>query len=318
MMNMKTSGRTRPLTAGTTVIAPALWGTSYLTITEFLPHGRPLLTAALRVVPAGLALVALGATTSRWRPHGAEWWRTAILASFNFGIFFPLLVVAVSRLPGGVAAAVGGLQPLFVVLLSWPVARRRPLPAELLVGVVAAAGVGLVVVHPGAGFDATGVLAAVAANASFAIGVVLTKHFPAPPHRIASTGWQLLLGGAVLVPLMAVVEGLPPTLTPRNLAGFAYLSLVGTAFAFVVWFRGITRLPTVAPPLLGLAAPATGAVLGWVVLGQSLTTGQLIGFVITVGSISYGATLRTTAAAPAAAPAADRLGPTAPLACVGP
>jgi hypothetical protein len=99
---------------------------------------------------------------------------------------------------------------------------------------------------------------------SFAIGVVLTKRYPTPPNRLAATGWQLLIGGAILLPLTAIVEGAPPALTERNLAGFAYLSMVGTALAFIVWFNGIRRLPSAAPPLLGLAAPITGAALGWV------------------------------------------------------
>ena len=59
----------------------------------------------------------------------------------------------------------------------------------------------------------------------------------------------------------------------------------------MLWFNGIRRLPAAAPPLLGLAAPVTGAVLGWVVLGQSLSPVQLTGFVVTLGAIAYGATL---------------------------
>ena len=65
--------------------------------------------------------------------------------------------------------------------------------------------------------------------------------------------------------------------TTRNLVGFGYLGLVATGAAFVVWFAGIRRLPTAAPPLLGLAAPVTGALLGWVVLDQSLSMIQLAG-----------------------------------------
>jgi probable blue pigment (indigoidine) exporter len=275
-------------TAGATVLAPITWGTTYVTITELLPAGRPLLVAAVRVVPSGLVL---GAFASRWRPRGAAWWRTAVLALFNFGLFFPLLVVAVYRLPGGVAAAAGGLQPLVVATLSWPLAGRRPRPSELVVGTVAALGVGLVVLRPGADLDVVGLLAAVGANLSFAVGVVLTKRFPAPSNQLASTGWQLLLGGVILVPLTLLVEGTPPALSGRNLAGFAYLSVVGTGLAFVLWFRGIRRLPTAAPPLLGLAAPITGAVLGWCVLGQSLSPVQVTGFVVTVAAIAYGASL---------------------------
>src|SRR5829696_6579124 len=103
---MKRSGGTGRI-AVQTVLAPVAWGTTYVTITELLPAGRPLLIAAMRVVPGGLVLVLASLFTSRWRPHGAEWRRTAVLAMFNFGIFFPMLVAAVYRLPGGVAAAVG-------------------------------------------------------------------------------------------------------------------------------------------------------------------------------------------------------------------
>lgn len=294
-MSMKTLRRTETATAGATLLAPIAWGTSYLTITELLPDGRPLLVAAMRVVPAGLALLMAGALPSRWRPRGGQWWRAGLLAVCNFGIFFPLLAVAVYRLPGGVAAAVGGLQPLFVAALSALATGRRPRVLDLAVGGVAALGVGLVVIRPGAGLDPVGLLAAVGANLSFSVGVVLTKRFPAPSHPLAATGWQLLMGGVILVPLTAMVEGLPPPLTGRNLAGFAYLSLVVTALAFVLWFDGVRRLPTAAPPLLGLAAPVTGAVLGWAVLGQSLSPLQLTGFAVTLAAIAYGASLRAPA-----------------------
>jgi probable blue pigment (indigoidine) exporter len=285
-----------------TVLAPISWGTTYVTVTELLPDGRPLLIASTRVLPAGLMLVAIGLLSSRWRPRGAEWGRTALLALCNFGLFFPLLAVAVYRLPGGVAAAAGGLQPLFVIGLSRALVRRRPPRREIVIGIVAALGVGLVVVRPGADIDMLGVLAAVAANLSFAAGVVLTKRFPAPLHRLAATGWQLLLSAVLLVPLTVAVEGAPPTLTGRNLAGFGYLSLIGTAAAFVVWFAGISKLPTAAPPLLGLAAPVTGALLGWVVLDQSLSPAQLTGFAMTLGAIAYGAVLGGRPVGPPAAP----------------
>jgi len=294
-------------TAAATLLAPIAWGTSYVTITELLPDGRPLLVAALRVVPSGLVLLIAGVLAARWRPRGAEWWRTGMLAVFNFGIFFPLLAAAVYRLPGGVAAAVGGLQPLFVVAVSRLVTGRRPRVLDLAVGCVAALGVGLVVIRPGADLDPVGLLAAVGANVSFAVGVVLTKRFPAPSNRLAAAGWQLLMGGVILVPLTVIVEGAPPSLTGRNVAGFAYLSLVGTALAFALWFNGIRRLPAAAPPLLGLAAPVTGALLGWAILGQSLSPLQLTGFAVTLAAIAYGASLR--ASAPGAAPPPERLRP---------
>jgi probable blue pigment (indigoidine) exporter len=136
-----------------------------------------------------------------------------------------------------------------------PLANRRPTAGELAVGAIAAVGVGLVVVRPGADVDPFGVAAAVAANVSFAAGVVLTKRWPSPSRRLAATGWQLLLGGALLVPLAAAIEGAPPGLTATNVVGLGYLTLVATALAFLVWFSGIERLPAPAPPLTGSPHP---------------------------------------------------------------
>jgi probable blue pigment (indigoidine) exporter len=74
-------------------------------------------------------------------------------------------------------------------------------------------------------------------------------------------------------------------------------------------------LPTAAPPLLGLAAPVTGVALGWLVLDQSLSLVQLLGFAITIGAMFRGATLRPTTKPVASIPT---LAPTAhePDACL--
>lgn len=293
MMTMETTttdGSSRT-TALLTLLAPVSWGTTYLVTAKLLPDSQPLFVAALRVLPAGLLLLVLGRRASAWRPSGAEWGRTAVLAACNFGFFFPLLFGAIYRLPGGVAASAGGVLPLLVALLSWLVVGRRPALAELAVGVVAAVGVALVVVRPGAGLDPVGIVMALGANVSFAFGVVFTKRFPVPPNRLAATGWQLSMAGAVLLVIALGSGAAPSGASAPNLLGFAYLSVVATAVAYVLWFDGIRKLPASAPPLLGLAAPVTGATLGWLALGESLSPLQVLGFAITIAAIARGATL---------------------------
>lgn len=294
------------LVALRTALAPIWWGTTYVVVAELLPAGRPMFVAAVRVIPAGLLLAAIGLVRSGWRPHGVEWGRTAALGAANFGIFFPLLFVAVYRLPGGVAAAAGGLQPLLVLLITWAAVGDRPRRSSVAVGAVAALGVALVVVRPGAGIDPIGVLAAVGANLSFAVGIVLAKRLPKASDPLAATGWQLLAGGLLIAPLALVVEGGPPPIDGRAVVGFAYLSVVGTALAYLLWFDGVRRLPPVAPPLLGLAAPVTGAALGWVLLGEDLSPVQLLGFALTLGAIAYGATRGAQGGLTASSPAPAR------------
>src|SRR5262245_56158664 len=103
-----------PRIQAATALAPAIWGTTYLTTTQLLPSGRPLLAAVLRALPAGLVLIAM----TRRLPHGSWWWRAFVLGALNIGAFFALLFVAAYRLPGGVAATIIAAQPLLVLALS--------------------------------------------------------------------------------------------------------------------------------------------------------------------------------------------------------
>ncbi len=277
-----------------TMLAPIAWGTTFIMFSEVLPAERSILTAAWRVTPAGILLILIGAIATQWRPHGAEWRHLALLSLLNFVVFFPLLILAADRLPGGVAATAGGLQPLLVATLRSLSTRTAPRSFDLAVGLVAAIGVGLVVIRPGAAYDSVGVMAAIGANVAFAGAVVLTKRFPTPRDPIGAAGWQLLFSAVALIPLSLLVEGMPPPLTPETLAGFAYVSVVATAVAYVFWFNGIRRLPATAPPLLGLAAPITGVILGWAVLGQGLWPSQVLGLGITLGAIAFGSRIAST------------------------
>lgn len=94
--------------------APAIWGSTYIVTTLMLPDGYPLTIAMLRALPAGLILLVL----VRQLPP-VEWLgKVMILGALNFTIFWALLFVAAYRLPGGVAATLGAVQPLVVLALS--------------------------------------------------------------------------------------------------------------------------------------------------------------------------------------------------------
>lgn len=265
----------RSVTIPLTALAPVSWGTTYAVTTEFLPPDRPLFTALARALPAGLVLLAL----ARVLPKGAWWWKSSVLGVLNIGAFFPLLFVSAYRLPGGMAAVVGSVQPLFVVGLSALLLGQRPAGRTLVTGVVAALGVSLVVLQGTGALDAIGVLAAVAATASMAAGTVLTKRWGRPDGvgPLALTGWQLTAGGLLIAPVAFLAEGAAPHLDGRAVGGYLYLALANTAVAYWLWFRGIGRLTATQVAFLGPLSPLTAAVVGWAALGQALTPVQAAG-----------------------------------------
>ena len=161
----------RSATVLLTALAPVSWGTTYAVTTELLPADRPLFTALARALPAGLLLLAV----TRVLPRGAWWGKAAVLGALNIGAFFPLLFLSAYRLPGGMAAVVGSVGPLFVVGLSAVLLGQRPTGRALAAGFVAAFGVSLVVLKAVGALDPLGVLAALASAASMSAGPVLTK-----------------------------------------------------------------------------------------------------------------------------------------------
>ncbi|WP_369169416.1 EamA family transporter [Streptomyces sp. R28] len=269
-----------------TALAPISWGTTYAVATEFLPADRPLFTGLMRALPAGLLLVAL----ARVLPRGVWWWKSAVLGALNIGAFFPLLFLSAYRLPGGMAAVVGSVGPLFVVALSALFLGQRPTVRNVLTGVVAAFGVSLVVLKAAGALDLVGVLAALAATASMSTGTVLTKRWGRPEGvgPLALTGWQLTAGGLLIAPLALLVEGAPPALDGRAVGGYLYLALANTAVAYWLWFRGIGRLSATQVTFLGPLSPLTAAVVGWAALGQALTPLQLAGMALAFGATVVG------------------------------
>lgn len=278
-----------------TALAPAIWGTTYFVTTELLPPDRPLLAAVVRALPAGLLLVAI----TRRLPQGIWWWRALVLGTLNIGAFFALLFIAAYRLPGGVAATVGALQPLLVAGLAVGLLGERLTIRTTISAAAGMAGVGLLVLRADARLDFLGVAAAVGGAVVMAVGVVLSKRWSSPLPLLATTGWQLVAGGLVILPVALLVEGPPPTtLSAANLAGYGYLTIVGSALAYALWFRGIRALSPTIVTFLGLLSPLVATALGWLALDQELTAAQALGGVVVLAALIAAQTQKAHRARP--------------------
>ncbi|MFF2820173.1 EamA family transporter [Kitasatospora cineracea] len=263
-----------------------VWGTTYVVTTELLPPGHPMFASLLRALPAGLIALAV----TRTLPRGSWWGRAAVLGVLNIGLFLPLLFTAAERLPGGAAATLGAVQPMIVALLAVLVLRQRLSGRRLGWGLVGVVGVGLVVIGPSAALDAVGVAAGLGGAATMALGVTLTKRWGRPEgvSPLALTGWQLTAGGLFLLPTTFLFEGAPPAVDGRAALGYLWLGLVGGLLTYALWFQGIGSLPVTNVAVLGLLSPLVAAVLGALLLDQTLGPVQLLGFALALASIVAG------------------------------
>ncbi|BBU95940.1 DMT family transporter [Providencia rettgeri] len=266
---------------GLTALAPIVWGSTYLVTTEMLPAGIPLTLAVLRALPAGLLLILV----LRKLPEGIWWLRVVILGVLNFSLFWWLLFIAAYRLPGGVAATVGVVQPLIVLFLSYWLLNNRLSAVSIIASIAGVFGVAILLLTPNAALDPLGIVAGLAGAFSMAAGTVLSRRWQPPVSALTFTSWQLTAGGLVLLPFAIVFEPALPPLSSLNLIGLGYLTLIGGALTYALWFRGLAILGPSSVASLGFLSPVSAVVLGWFYLNQQLSTLQFIGMVVILLSV---------------------------------
>lgn len=264
-----------------TALAPIVWGSTYIVTTEMLPANVPMTLAALRALPAGILLLII----MRQLPQGIWWLRVIILGILNFSLFWWLLFISAYRLPGGVAATVGAVQPLIVLFLSQWLLQTQLSWLSISAALGGIFGVAILILTPNAALDPIGIIAGLGGAFSMATGTVLSRRWQPPVTPLTFTAWQLTAGGAVLLPFALLFEPALPSLTGINLLGLAYLTLIGGALTYIFWFRGLALLGPSSVASLGFLSPLSAVILGWALLGQQLTSLQILGMIVILISI---------------------------------
>ncbi|EKO3989631.1 EamA family transporter, partial [Vibrio fluvialis] len=102
-----------------------------------------------------------------------------------------------------------------VMIMSWYLLRANFSSQQLIASGLGILGVGLLVLNSSAELNIEGMLTAILGTLSMALGVVLTKKWGRPTGMtmLGFTGWQLLFGGIILLPVSLWLEGIPTQLT---------------------------------------------------------------------------------------------------------
>lgn len=256
-------GRPRPLRM---LWITAAWGACFIAIQWGLRDAPLLWYAALRALVAGGVLLVLAGLQRRPTPDRPRAWALiTVLGLVNVTVAFAAMFGGVAGLATGTAAVLANAQPLLILLPAWWLYGEAVTARTVIALVIGFAGL-VVVALPGGGGGgaALSLLAAAAATG----GTLLSRRLQGLDLMVA-TAWHLLIGGAALAVLAAVMEG-PPAInwTPRFILSLAFLSLVGTAATTVAWFAEARRSRLDALSTWTLLTPAFGIAIAALVLGE--------------------------------------------------
>jgi probable blue pigment (indigoidine) exporter len=215
--------------------------------------------------------------------------------------FYPLIFLSAYGLPGGLAATIQAINPLFVVALAWPMVAERATSFRLIGAVVGLAGVTVLVFQTADGVTALGLAGAFGSVFISALGFLLVKRWAPPTDMLTMVSWQLVAGGLFLIPVALLVEGTPPAVDLRAIGGYLWIAVAGTGLAQWCWFRGLTRMPAGSVSIIGLINPVVGTALGVLFAAEVWGLTEAIGMALVLGGVVTGqGLLRRSSSEPSA------------------
>ena len=217
----------------------------------------------------------------------SEWRMTALAALFNVTGWFYFTALGLTLLPASRAAVLAYTMPLFAILAAWLI-KREPITGQKALGLLLGMGAiyFLLGENPGRFGDAPfGVLAILAAAASWGIGTVIQKReWKVPVLTLA--GWQLLIGGIPMALLAVVTDHAPfERLTGGGMLALSYVILLATGFGYWAWFTVLTLTSASVASIAVLAVPPIGVLMSATVLGETTGWRELLALLLITAAL---------------------------------
>ncbi len=269
-------------------LAAAIWGGMYVVSKYVLDYIPPMTLLAMRlIIGAAALLLVMVASHSPWVSRG-DLPRMALLGLVGFGISLAAQFIGTRLSSAGHGAVITSVTPAFILVFAAALLKERITWLKVAAVGLATAGVLLVVEQPN-GFrlqaDAFwGDVFLLIAGITWALYTVLGRLAANRYPPVTVTTYATLFGIFWVLPAIPVEvrEVAWQPLPPAVWWGTLYLGVVSTALAFYLWNKGFTLLDAATGSLFFFAQPMVGALLGWLLLGETLTGRFLLGTAVVI------------------------------------
>jgi drug/metabolite transporter (DMT)-like permease len=268
-----------------------VWGSTYLGI-ELVGETMPATFAAgMRFTAAGLLM--LGFIAWRRGPARLRLTRRELASSAVVGLLLPgansILFITEQKVPIGLTSLIIAAIPLWVVLLRL-LARERPDLVSTIVLLVGFGGI-VLLVQPGSDTGPLGyLLLTVLGSFLWALGSFLSPRIPVPRDALVATGYEMLVGGLVLLAIGLAVYS-PSELDPgrwsgRSIFGLCYLVVFGSLLGYSAYVWLLANAPIAKVSTYAYVNPVVAIALGVVVLDESVTLRIAAGALLILVSVA--------------------------------
>lgn len=117
-------------------------------------------------------------------------------------------------------------------------------------------------------------------------GTIIQSRKPVELASRVSAGYQMLFGGVGFFILVLLTKEPIPTPTTEAWLAWGYLVLVGGVLAFTSYVTALRLLPTKIVMTYTYVNPVFAVILGWWILGESITVWTFAGTALVLVSVA--------------------------------
>ncbi len=267
------------------IVLGLCWGCTFFFNEIAVLEVPPLLIILFRVSLAAailwVAVIVSGAPVPR---EGSVWRALLVMAVINSAVPFFLIVWGQVHITGGLASILIATSPLFAVIAAHFFTTDEGFTLGKVLGVLAGLTGVVFLIGPellgDIGSDFLGQLALLGAAFLYAISAIYGRRFSARKVQplIVATG-QMTMSLVLLLPITLIFEPNWALESPGIPAWGAMISLavISTSFAYLIYFRILATAGAINILLVNFLVPVSALLLGIFILGETLTTEQMIG-----------------------------------------
>ncbi len=274
------------------VLLGTIWGSSFAWIKVAIEELPPATLVAERMALGAVAMLVLLAFTRPARPTRRQVGHLAVMGAVNAGLPIFLISWGEQYIDSGTAAVLNSLVPIFSLLIAGFVLKTETWSLLRVTGIlIGFAGAAVLAsrefaFNPGPAAIG-GALAVTVASLSYAIGASYAKVRIVSTDRYVVAGGTLVFAALYLTIVALVVDGgLALPTQPATIIGLLWLGLLGSFFAYVLYFFLITHLGATVSTMVTYVFPVVGVSLGVFVLGEVLDARLILGTILVVIGIA--------------------------------
>jgi O-acetylserine/cysteine efflux transporter len=267
------------------LLVVAIWGFNFVVIKLSVEALPPILAAALRFSAAAFPAILFVRP-----PRAPAWIVIAFGISFGFALYAFLNLSIAWGMPAGLSSLVLQTQAFFTMAMAFVLLGERPSRFQVIGAGIAFLGIGVIAFEriEGAGF--VPLVMVLLAALAWGLANVLTKK-AGKVNAIAFTVWGSLAAPLPLLALSFVTEGgatIMAALTGfswSDAALIAFLAYPATLLGGGIWSWLLGRHPASVVAPFTLLVPITGLLSGYLVLGETITSIEILGGMLVIAGL---------------------------------